>query len=219
MQTSNDDLKVLLHDAKLACRSKFIQLVQHTGNVSPKLEEILRLIKGTFKEFDRSNLWQEPIEYDEFLLIEHTLTLNETPGDDIVEFEKVVKAFLTFLRDDILKEPLSRLNNVSAQAWNDRVLSALVNTRRRIGIKKAVFKRKGINLNNDPRFRETAKKQNSLTRKYIDALNNNTVDSTEKDKKILDGYSNLFNTVATVKRFKALFDRFTKYLEGKVPTA
>lgn len=219
MQTSNDHLKVLLHDAKLACRSKFIQLVQHAGSVTPKLEEILRLIKGTFREFDRSNLWLEPIEYDEFLLVEHTLTLNEIPGDDVVAFEKAVKEFLTFLRDDILKEPLSRLNNISAEAWNDRVLSALVNTRRRIGIKKAAFKRKGVNLNDDPVFRKIARKQNSLTRKYIDALNRNTVSSTEKDKKILNGYSNLFNTVTTVKRFKALFDRFTKYLEGKVPTA
>ena len=219
MLTDNNLLKVLIHDAKLACRSKFIQVVKKTGSVTPKLEDILRSIKGTFKEFDRPNLWLHPIPFDDFLLIEHTLTINEVADDDIDEFDGVVMDFLQFLRNDILHEPLSNLDNNAAAPWNDRVFNALVAVRRRIGQKKAAFRKAGINHDQDANFRELSKKQNQLTRKYSDALNNNDIVYTEKDKKILDGYDRLFKsiTIEQVKRFKQLFARFTNHLETKVP--
>lgn len=218
MASSNVELKSLLKEANLVFRDKFSRVSRKAGNDKTKLKEILGLIKDLFKKFDDPNLWLEPINCDKFLLMEHIFKLSNVPDEDINEFEKVVKAFLKFLWSDVLKEPMTNMNNRSADDWNLIVRSSLTEVSRAIGNKKRAFRRKGVNLNADPAFRKIDSEQAKLVGKYRNALNASPakIKADQNDQRTLNWYLTSFNNADTVDRFKAKLTDYATHLKGEM---
>lgn len=245
MPLNNLGLKLTLHDIKLICRHKFFLAQTIHGFNHPQIESAILDVKTTFRAFDHSEIWLQPIHYDALRLMEVMIQLDRVPVFDLEAFIDAVDDLIMMLQNEILSPPeaaaaepepepeiaadrSTEMEETSAESaeesaeiiisdFNLKVLNQLMLNQRNIRNKERVFKRKGEDLSQDTAYQATKKDCRAQIRVYRNCLKTNAVDSAATDIIIFEEIGRAVKNVLTVALFQQVVKKYSEVVHSKLP--
>lgn len=219
MSTTNQRLKVLLHDAKLICLSKYQVLQTNVGDSDTELVAIKKEMDSCFIRFDNPAIWAQTIVFDEQDVTGFLLDIEGLGNADVDSFSSRIRSFITFLDEDVLKTALVESQNRTPSDFNRQVLDQLLQTQRKIQGRKTFFKNQGTDVDTHPDFIPLEQEQQVAIEAYREALKQNLVASTESDVRIFKIIGESIQMATELVKFFVAYMRFTNTMERKLPAA
>ena len=214
---NNERLKVIIHDAKLICRTKFKKVEEKFGADNTDVLAIKQEIKHHFAHFDNPDFWLNDISFNEQMLWHHILKINIADPADMSNFLTVTRAFLTFLNEDVIKKPAEALTNIVTSDFNLRTINALNKSNLKINGRKTFFKNQGKDLSQNTEFVTLETKHKNCHDNYKKCLKKNTIEAKQTDIIIINRFGEAISKIVTVPIFINFYKSFYKFVDGKIP--
>ncbi|HFA51142.1 MAG TPA: hypothetical protein ENJ95_19195 [Bacteroidetes bacterium] len=217
MKTDNERLKVILHDAKLICFSKFHLVQAKFGETNAEVAAIKKEMDGVIGHFDNPALWLSPIPFDEDKLTDFFIKIDGDDPADLPVFLLHMRSFIGYLDEKVLKKPLAEMEATDTSHFNAKVLDALTQVQRNTGGRKVFFKNNGTDVDAHPDFIPLQEEQRPVIAEYRRVLASNEVDAVESDVLIFKRIGEAIQQAVVLAKFFALYKKFTTTMKNKLP--
>ncbi|NUQ25548.1 MAG: hypothetical protein HUU34_16500 [Saprospiraceae bacterium] len=217
MTTDNERFKVILHDARLISLSKFQMVEAKFGATNADLIALGKEIDTSVGLFNDPAVWASPIPFEEDQIAAFMVEIDQCDPGDLPGYLKLMRRFLAYLKDNVLKASSEERKSVSISDFNLKVLDALLTTQRNITGRKMFFKNQGIDLDTNAQFIPMQKAQAEVLSVYRNALNNNTVQSTEMDAVLFKRIGDFIKQATLLPNFLNFYGMFTTSMKNKIP--
>ena len=218
METNNERLKLILHDAKLICLSKF-QIVQSVhGTSNSELKKLKKEMDTAIQRYDNPTLWLYPIPFDEVATTLHVVQIDSCPTNNLETYAQVVRDFIQFLIKIVADIPVAEASMSETSDFNLKVLNVLTQVQRNVGGRKVYFKNnQNVDLDKDPKFVPMQEEQRPIQTDYRKALTENAVAATESDVLIFNRISENIRQSTVLDKFFMLYQMHTDTMKAKLP--
>lgn len=224
MKTDNNRLKIILHDAKLICLSKFQVLKAKYGDTHPEIDAINKQMNKTISSFDNATLWAFQIPFEENDITTLIVKIDLCDTDDLSGFITSIRNLIFYLEHELLD--LSQFITRSIETdtasseisdFNLKVLDAISQNQRNIGGRKQYFKNQGIDVDNHPDFIPLSKEHEPVYTEYRKVLTANVVQSTESDVTLFKRIGDAIQQTTELTKFFDIYKLFTEVMKKKLP--
>ncbi len=219
MQTDNQRFKILLHDARVICLNKLQMVQAKFGASQADLTALAKEMDTTTGHFNNPVLWMNPIPFEEAEIMDYVLKIDSSDPADLPGFLGLMRQFIAYLEDKVLKAPLESALAITVSDFNLKVLDALLIAQRNIAGRKVFFRNQGTDLDTHADFIPLQQAQTSVLVSYRKALNENTVQSTESDVIIFDRIAEGIKKSDVLTKFFDFYKMLTSTMKSKLPAA
>lgn len=217
MTTDNERFKVILHDARLISLSKFQMVEAKFGATNADLIALGKEIDTSVGLFNDPAVWVSPIPFEEEKITQYMIEIDAADPGDLNKFLKLMRDFMAYLKDEVLKASRIERKSVSVSDFNQKVLNAIRIAHQNIDGRKAFFKNRGIDLSTNPQFITLQKDQQETWATYRNALVNNIVQSKETDVLIFKTIGGSIKQSTQVANFLNYYAKLTETMKKKIP--
>ncbi len=214
---NNDQFKTVLHDAKLICRSKFNAVKAIFGEDNTEVVTIQNELKAVYRQFDNPEVWSQSLTFDHTKIMNLILKVGVADPNDLPNFIKVTTDLLNLLKEEVLKEPLEKIEEMLPSDWNLKTLDALRLTHQRIAGRERYFNNHGQDLSQNAGFVEIDEKHDLASAEYRMLLNTNGVQSNQTDVILITRFGEMIKQTTAVPAFLGLYKGFSNYVISKIP--
>ncbi|MCB0641993.1 MAG: hypothetical protein KDC44_10155 [Phaeodactylibacter sp.] len=212
MSAINDQLKVLIHDAKGVCDFKHQRFEEQFGPDNPELRNILQHYKDTFSAFRNPELWLFRIPFSGQKLLMLIDKVDLLPPDDLPGYKKATDNLLDYLDNELLNAALDRLRNATASDFNALAMDWVLKIISEVEVAEHTFE----GLTEDASYVELRPKEIFLTKNYQTSLQNNDLQTTNEDLNLLARvHKGLFNA-DVIDDFLFFYSKYVNFMEIKM---
>ncbi|MBL7827366.1 MAG: hypothetical protein JNJ57_12085 [Saprospiraceae bacterium] len=218
MKTDNERLKVILHNARLVCISKFQMVQSNFGAANADLIGINQKMDDIMGKFNNPSFWATPIPFEETDITQRMLMVDICPPNDLPGFKKGMNDFVDYLDKKILNGAAAtgNLETLISDA-NLKVLNALTACQRNVAGRKIFFRNQGVDLDKTPDFLNRQQKQTPVMAEYRRVLNENEVQATDSDEIVFKAIADGIKSSTVLVQFYQFYDMLTATMKSKLP--